>query len=176
MVPVSKSISHINPTGTDHELQTRCVTRTGHHSVSIFHRQRTGSTRLRPGRLAECLGPMPLCRSRYCSISPGRVHRARGSRFELCLPAWILAWPMGALPRHAVPRSLAKRDVSVTRQCPSRTECAFCRRIRITLMSFNVNGGFLPASLPSLQGSPVRKPEAYNRAYTDVHLYWVNHH
>jgi hypothetical protein len=178
--PVCRNTRKLLQTGrvhiANHELQTGCINRTGHDSVSLFYWQRTGSTRLRARRLAQCLGAMPLCRSRDCSIGSGGLRRACGSRFELCLPAWILAWPVGALPQHALPWPVAKRDVSVTRQRRSRTSRAFYRRIRLARMPFNSNGGSLSDPHAFSPGSPLRKPDAYNRPQAAVHLYWVDRH
>lgn len=65
--------------------------------------------------MEECLGAMPLRVSGYRPDGSGRVCRACGPRFELRLPAGILARPVGTLPRHALPWPLAERDVSVRR-------------------------------------------------------------
>jgi hypothetical protein len=176
MPPVSKSISQTHATGAHHELQIYCFTRTGHDSVGLFHRQRAGRTRLRSGRMAERLGPMPLCRSRYCSIGPGRLCGACGPRVELCLPARILAWTVGTLPQHALSWPSAERDVSVTRQGQSRSECTFCRRICIARMSFSFSGGFSPTHLSLLWSSHFRKSDARNRRLAAIHLYWVDRH
>jgi hypothetical protein len=168
MPPVIKSITHTKATGVHHELQIYCFTRTGHDSVGLFYRQRASGARLRSGRMAECLGPMPLCRSRYCSIAR-RLCGACSSRFELCLPSRILAWAMGTLPQHAVSWSPAERDVSMMHRarreanahsadefishgcgCPSASAAAFvrptyhCFEVRISASRLRATGERLP--------------------------------
>jgi hypothetical protein len=63
--------------------------------------------------MEECLGSMPLRGSGYRPDRPGRVCRACGPRFELRLPAGILARSVGTLPQHALPWPFAERDVPV---------------------------------------------------------------
>jgi len=69
----------------------------------------TRGARMRPRRVARTLGPLSL----HTILRPN-------ARRRLCfrlqrLPAWLLAWPMGSLPQHAVPRKASGRIVVLGR-------------------------------------------------------------